>query len=223
MIEPLYARIVRETQGVEVPTPFPRMTYDEMMDRYGSDKPDLRYGMELADVGEVFAGTGFRAFASVLDSAGLIKAFAAPGGAQLSRKELDELVQVAKSRGAAGVVLDRGRGRRGPFTGREAPVARGDRGRAPGHRRRIRRPDPDRGRQARPDERGARRTAAAPRRSARPDPGGRVAVLLVLGAAAVRLVGRGGQVGLEPPPLHLAAHRRSHARDREGARVRPRR
>jgi aspartyl-tRNA synthetase len=104
VIEPLYARIVRETQGVEVPTPFPRMTYDEMMDRYGSDKPDLRYGMELADVGEVFAGTGFRAFASVLESQGLIKAFAAPGGAQLSRKELDELVQVAKSRGAAGVV-----------------------------------------------------------------------------------------------------------------------
>ena len=104
VIEPLYARIVRETQGVEVSTPFPRMTYDEMMDRYGSDKPDLRYGMELADVGQVFAGTGFRAFASVLDSEGLIKAFAAPGGARLSRKELDELIQVAKSRGAAGAV-----------------------------------------------------------------------------------------------------------------------
>ena len=104
VIEPLYARIVREIQGVEVPTPFPRMTYDEMMDRYGSDKPDLRYGMELADVGEVFAGTGFRSFASVLESQGLIKAFAAPGGGQLSRKDLDELVQVAKSRGAAGAV-----------------------------------------------------------------------------------------------------------------------
>ncbi len=104
VIEPLYARIVRETQGVEVPTPFPRMTYDEMMDRFGSDKPDLRYGMELANVGEVFAGTGFRAFASVLDSGRRIKAFSAPGGAGLSRKELDELVQIAKSRGAAGLV-----------------------------------------------------------------------------------------------------------------------
>jgi len=104
VIEPLYARIVRETQGVEVATPFPRMTYDEMMDRYGSDKPDLRYGMELASVGEVFTGTGLRAFASVLDSGGLIKAFSAPGGAELSRKELDELVQVARSRGAAGLV-----------------------------------------------------------------------------------------------------------------------
>ncbi len=104
VIEPLYARIVREIAGVEVPTPFPRMTFEEMMERYGSDKPDLRYGMELADVGGVFAGTGFRAFAAVMDDGGLVKGFAAPGGAELSRKELDDLVQVAKSRGAAGLV-----------------------------------------------------------------------------------------------------------------------
>jgi aspartyl-tRNA synthetase len=104
VIEPLYARIVREIQGVEVPTPFPRMTHDEMMSRFGSDKPDLRYGMELSDLGDVFRGTGFRAFGSVLGSEGLVKGFAVPGGAQLSRKELDDLVQVAKSRGAAGLV-----------------------------------------------------------------------------------------------------------------------
>jgi aspartyl-tRNA synthetase len=104
VIEPLYARVVRETQGVEVPTPFPRMTFDEMMTRFGSDKPDLRYGMELADLGAAFAGTGFRAFASVLDAGGIVKGLAAPGGSALSRKELDELVQVAKSRGAAGMV-----------------------------------------------------------------------------------------------------------------------
>jgi aspartyl-tRNA synthetase len=104
VIEPLYARIVREIQGVEVSMPFPRMTYDEMMDRFGSDKPDLRYGMELSDLGEVFVGTGFRAFASVLDAGGQIKGLSAPGGGELSRKELDNLVQVAKSRGAAGLV-----------------------------------------------------------------------------------------------------------------------
>ena len=104
VIEPLYARVVRETQGVEVETPFPRMTYDEMVARFGTDKADLRYGMELVELGEVFAGTGFRAFASVLSDGGLLKAFAAPGGAELSRKELDDLVQVAKSRGAAGLV-----------------------------------------------------------------------------------------------------------------------
>jgi aspartyl-tRNA synthetase len=104
VIEPLYARIVREIQGVDVPTPFPRMTYDEMMDRYGSDKPDLRYSMEMSDLRDVFAATDFRAFSSVLSDGGLIKGFSAPGGAELSRKDLDELVQIAKSRGAAGLV-----------------------------------------------------------------------------------------------------------------------
>ena len=104
VIEPLYARIVREIQGVEVPTPFPRMTHREMLSRFGSDKPDLRYGMELSDLGRVFGGTGFRAFGSVLEGGGLVKGFAAAGGAELSRKELDDLVQVAKSRGAAGLV-----------------------------------------------------------------------------------------------------------------------
>lgn len=104
VIEPLYGRIVREIQGVDVPTPFPRLTYRAMLDRFGSDKPDLRYGMELSDLGEVFRRTGFRAFGSVLESGGLVKGFSAPGGAELSRKELDDLVQVAKSRGAAGLV-----------------------------------------------------------------------------------------------------------------------
>ncbi|MGH2591771.1 MAG: aspartate--tRNA ligase, partial [Actinomycetota bacterium] len=104
VIEPLYARIMREIHGAEVATPFPRMTYDDMMARYGTDKPDLRYEMELADLGEVFAGTGFRAFASALEGGGVVRAFAAPGGAELSRKELDDLVQLAKGRGAAGLV-----------------------------------------------------------------------------------------------------------------------
>jgi aspartyl-tRNA synthetase len=104
VIEPLYARIVAELQGVDVPTPFPRMTYDEMVGRYGSDKPDLRYGMELADLTELFAGSGFNAFASVAAEGGSIKGLAAPGGAQLSRKELDRLVEDTKGRGAAGLV-----------------------------------------------------------------------------------------------------------------------
>jgi len=104
VIEPLYARIVRETQGVEVPTPFPRMRYEEMLERYGTDKPDLRFGMELCDLGALFEGTSFRAFAGVLEGGGVIEGFAAPGGAALSRKELDGLVQVAKENGAAGLV-----------------------------------------------------------------------------------------------------------------------
>ena len=104
LMEPLMARIVRETTGAEVATPFPRMTYDEMLARYGSDKPDLRYGMELADVSSAFAATGFQAFAGALAKGSVIKALAAPGGATLSRKELDELVQDAKGRGASGLV-----------------------------------------------------------------------------------------------------------------------
>jgi aspartyl-tRNA synthetase len=105
VIEPLYARFVREIHGVEVPTPFTRIPFAEMFDRFGTDKPDLRYGMELADLAEVFAGTGFNAFASVLSTEkGAIKGLAAPGGAALSRKELDQLVQDARGRGAAGLV-----------------------------------------------------------------------------------------------------------------------
>jgi aspartyl-tRNA synthetase len=105
VIEPLYARYVREIHGVEVPIPFPRIPYDEMLARFGTDKPDLRYGMELADLGPVFEGTGFNAFATVLSKEdGAIKGLAAPEGGQLSRKELDQLVQDAKGRGAAGLV-----------------------------------------------------------------------------------------------------------------------
>jgi len=104
VIEPLYAAIIRETKGVDVPIPFARLSYAEMMARYGSDKPDVRYGMELAELGDVFAGTEFRAFASALEGGGAIKAFAAPGGAELSRKELDQLVTDTKGRGAAGLV-----------------------------------------------------------------------------------------------------------------------
>ena len=104
LMEPLMVELLREVHGVEVATPFPRMTYDEMISRFGTDKPDLRYGMELADLSTILEGTEFRAFASALESGGTIKALAAPGGAQLSRKELDELVTETKGRGAAGLV-----------------------------------------------------------------------------------------------------------------------
>jgi aspartyl-tRNA synthetase len=104
LIEPLYARIVTETQGVDVSTPFRRMSFDEMVDRYGSDKADLRYGMELVNLVDVFEGSGFRSFATVAAEGGSVKALAAPGGGSLSRKELDKRVEEAKGRGAAGLV-----------------------------------------------------------------------------------------------------------------------
>ncbi len=104
LMEPLMVRLLSELRGVEPETPFPRMTHADMLRRYGSDKPDLRYGMELADLGEVFAGTSFNAFASVVPSGGQIRAIVAPGGGELSRKELDDLVTQTKGRGAAGLV-----------------------------------------------------------------------------------------------------------------------
>jgi aspartyl-tRNA synthetase len=104
MIEPLYARIIAETQGVEVPTPFRRMAFDEMVDRFGSDKADLRYGMELVNLVDLFIGSGFNAFSKVAADGGSIKALCAPGGGSFSRKELDKLVEDAKGRGAAGLV-----------------------------------------------------------------------------------------------------------------------
>jgi aspartyl-tRNA synthetase len=104
VIEPLYARILAQVKSVVVHVPFRRLTYAEMMARYGTDRPDLRYGMELADLGEAFAGTRFRAIAAALSQGGVVKGFAAPGGSQLSRRELDELVQLTKERGAAGLV-----------------------------------------------------------------------------------------------------------------------
>jgi aspartyl-tRNA synthetase len=104
VIEPLYARIIRETVGVDVATPFRRMPFDEMVDRYGSDKPDLRYGMELVNLVDLFEGSGFQAFAKVAADGGAIKGLTAPGGGALSRKELDKLVEEAKGRGAAGLV-----------------------------------------------------------------------------------------------------------------------
>jgi aspartyl-tRNA synthetase len=104
VIEPLMAELLRQTRGVDVQPPFPRMTYAEMLERFGSDKPDLRYGMELADLGAALAGTGFRAFATALADGGQVKGFSAPGGATLSRRELDELVTETRGRGAAGLV-----------------------------------------------------------------------------------------------------------------------
>lgn len=99
--ERLAAYVVRETLGVELSVPFPRLTYAEVMNRYGSDKPDLRFGLELSDVTEVFRGGEFRAFAA----AETVKALVVPG--LLPRKEIDELEAIAKAKGAAGLAWAR--------------------------------------------------------------------------------------------------------------------
>ncbi len=89
--------------GVAVATPFPRMSYAEAMARYGSDKPDTRFGMELVDLSAVFADTAFNAFAGVLASGGQVKGLNVKGAAGLSRRELDELTEFAKGFGAKGL------------------------------------------------------------------------------------------------------------------------
>ncbi|HEX3102248.1 MAG TPA: aspartate--tRNA ligase, partial [Pyrinomonadaceae bacterium] len=86
--------------GVELPSQWPRMTYAEAMRRYGSDKPDLRFEMELVDLSSALAGTDFAPFASVLEAKGEIKCIVAKGKAEYSRKQLDELQDFVKRYGA---------------------------------------------------------------------------------------------------------------------------
>ncbi|MBB4639170.1 aspartate--tRNA ligase [Longimicrobium terrae] len=102
--EQLMAAVFREILGVELPTPFPRMTYHEAMARYGSDKPDLRNPLFVVDVTEVLSGADFRIFQAAAESGQSIRGIRVPGGARLSRKELDELQEVAKRGGAAGAL-----------------------------------------------------------------------------------------------------------------------
>jgi len=83
--------------------PFMRLTYDEAMARFGSDKPDLRFGLELADVGELVKESQFGVFRAALESGGEVKALRYPGGGSLSRKEIDELAGLARDHGAKGL------------------------------------------------------------------------------------------------------------------------
>jgi aspartyl-tRNA synthetase len=102
LVEGLFQRVFR-LAGVDLPTPFPRLTYAQAMRRYGSDKPDLRYGMELQDLSGVLKETTFAPFASVLAAGGEIKGLVVPNGASLSRKVLDELQEFVKRYGASGL------------------------------------------------------------------------------------------------------------------------
>jgi aspartyl-tRNA synthetase len=98
LTEQLIATLWREILDVELPTPFPRLTYDDAMRRYGSDKPDLRLDLELVDLTEFMAGTEFRVF-----QAEHVGAVVVPGGASYTRKELDAWQEWARSRGGKGI------------------------------------------------------------------------------------------------------------------------
>ncbi|HEX8137425.1 MAG TPA: aspartate--tRNA ligase [Pyrinomonadaceae bacterium] len=99
LVEGLFARVFRLID-VELSVPFPRFSYAEVMERYGSDKPDLRFGMELRDLGPALEGTNFAPFAQALEAGGRVKAIVLGGGASLSRKSLDELQEFVKRYGA---------------------------------------------------------------------------------------------------------------------------
>ena len=103
-MEPLIKGLVTDFAGKElVNEEIPRIPYQEAMDRYGSDKPDLRFGMELIDLSEELTGTEFGVFKNTLTSGGVVKAIRIEGGASLSRKQIDDFTDIAKSEGAGGL------------------------------------------------------------------------------------------------------------------------
>src|SRR4029079_8395734 len=105
LIERLFTEMAREvTPHKRLVTPFPRLTYAEAIERYGSDKPDLRYGLELTNLNDVVAGSQFAVFRNALELGGQVKGIRVPGLGGYSRKQLDELVELAKQAGARGLL-----------------------------------------------------------------------------------------------------------------------
>ena len=102
--EGLLKRVFKEILDIEIETPFRRLTYKEAMERYGSDKPDTRYGLELKEIGDIVEGSNFKVFSDVLSKGGIVKAINGSGlGAKLSRKEIDSLGEFVKTYGAKGL------------------------------------------------------------------------------------------------------------------------
>ncbi len=104
LVEELYTGLAREFgQGEIVETPFPRLDFHDCMERYGIDRPDLRFGLEFIDISDALRGTEFKVFAGALEAGGQVKAIRVPGQAETTRREIDELTEIAKSGGAKGL------------------------------------------------------------------------------------------------------------------------
>ncbi|KJD43325.1 aspartate--tRNA ligase [Paenibacillus terrae] len=103
MMEQLMVKLFRETVGVELETPFQRITHADAMDKYGSDKPDLRFGLELIHVNDIVASSGVKVFASVIEKGGEVKVLNAKGCGTWSRKDIDDLGPYAARYGAKGL------------------------------------------------------------------------------------------------------------------------
>jgi aspartyl-tRNA synthetase len=103
VVEGLITILLDETIGVQVDKPFPRLTFQECLARFGLDRPDMRFGLELTEVSHIIKESDFRTFREVVDQGGMVKALCAPGLARLSRKELDDLTDFAGVYGAKGL------------------------------------------------------------------------------------------------------------------------
>ena len=104
MVERMMARVMKIAKGIDIPTPFPRMSYDEAIARYGSDKPDTRFGLELVDLSEQVKDCGFKVFASAVQNGGQVKAINVKGAAdKYSRKDIDALTEYVARYGAKGL------------------------------------------------------------------------------------------------------------------------
>jgi len=103
VVEPLIAKMFREI-GVDVATPFPRMDFAEVMERFGTDRPDTRFALELADPGSSVTGTGFRVFDEAIEDEGGVRGLVVPDGAAASRKDIDRWTEQARKNGARGLV-----------------------------------------------------------------------------------------------------------------------
>ena len=103
-MEGLMVHLFKEVLGMELKTPFPVLSYDEAMDRYGLDKPDIRFGLELKDLSQPLKNSTFKVFKEALDGGGIIKAINVKGGATFSRKEIDDLTHFVYAYGAKGLI-----------------------------------------------------------------------------------------------------------------------
>jgi aspartyl-tRNA synthetase len=117
-IEGMLSHLFKETLGVEIETPIQRLSYKDAMERFGSDKPDLRFGLELREMGDLAREGSFKVFLSALDSGGRVKAVCGKGMAGFSRKEMDLLTEEVRSYGAKGLAWIKIKG------GFESPIAK---------------------------------------------------------------------------------------------------
>jgi len=105
LVEKVMVSVFQEAKGVTLPVPFPRMTHEEAMNRYGSDKPDTRFAIEICDLGDVFRASQFKVFRGALDSGGVVKAINAKGFAGITTGQIEELTAMAKLAGAKGLAF----------------------------------------------------------------------------------------------------------------------